>query len=155
MASAASVGYTGGIMTWQALFILSLSWLPESSWDDLMHRAELAFAILAAEPPPHEARLLMRIARWESHYRRDVADCRITGDAGRSVGPWQAHDRSPEVRARICGSLVEAARVAIVDVRRSWAMCRHLPREERLAVYARGRCDSDEGRRLSRTRYVP
>lgn len=143
-----------GAMTWTALFVLSLAWLPTSSWDDAMYRAELAQAIVAAEPTPHEARILLRIARWESHYRRDVGSCAIVGPSGHDLGPFQHVTTDARLRSRICGSLVEAARVARDDVRRSFGMCASNPPETRLAVYARGSCSSVEGQRLSRTRYV-
>jgi len=138
-----------------ALVLLSLTWLPLAGGDaELAHRFRLATAIVDAGTTPHEGRILMRIARFESNYRADVADCRVTGDAGRSVGPWQHYDAAPALRACICGNLTCAARVARDDVRRSVALCKHLPEAERLAAYTRGRCDSAEGKRLSRARWA-
>ena len=143
-------------MMYLPVLLLSLVWLPVTSPADLEHRIALAVAV-TADPgtTPHEARILMRIPRWEANYRPEVSDCRITGDAGRSVGSWQAHDRAPEVRARICADLAYGALVARADVRRSYAMCAHLPEPERLAGYTRGKCDNEEARRLSRTRWWP
>ena len=142
-------------MRFLAILLLMLRWLPSTGEADTAHRVELALAI-TADPgtTDHEARILARIARWESNYRADVSDCRITGDAGRSVGAWQAHDRAPDVRERICTDLAYGALVARTDVRRSYAMCAHLAEPERLAAYTRGRCDSEEGRRLSRVRWT-
>ena len=143
-------------MRFLAVLVLMLRWLPTTGDDDTAHRIALPLAI-TADPTTtdHEARLLARIPRWESNYRPEVSDCRITGDGGRSVGAWQAHDRAPEVRERICTDLAYGALVARQDVRRSYAMCAHLPEPERLAGYTRGRCDSEEGRRLSRVRWTP
>jgi hypothetical protein len=42
--------------------------------------------------------------------------------------------------------------VVVRMVRESFAVCAHLPPEERLALYARGSCASAEGRRISRDR---
>jgi hypothetical protein len=146
------------------LVLLSLTWLPSSGADDLAFRGELAQAILDAGTTPHEARLLLRIARWESHYRRDVADCRVLGDRGAdgsaSVGAWQHHvTPGPHARAErewICGSLVEAARVARDDVRRSFAVARELPVEERLSVYVAGPAwRTERARRMARVRWWP
>ena len=142
------------------VLLLSLVWLPVTSPADLEHRIALAVAI-TADPgtTAHEARILMRIARWEGHYRADVSDCRKKGDSDHAIGPFQhwtfATDETPE-RARICGSLAEAALVARQDVRHSYHVCREYPEPERLRVYARGRdYKSDEAGRLSRTRWWP
>lgn len=137
-----------------ALVLLSLTWLPASGDAELTFRFELARAIVDAGATPHEGRILMRIARWESFYRRDVADCRITGDAGKSVGPFQRYGPSSAERACICGSLTCAARIARDNVRASVGMCRHLPEPERLSVYCSGRCDSAIGKKLSRLRWA-
>lgn len=136
------------------LVALSLSWLPSRGDADVRARLDVAVSILATDATAHEARILMRVAALESGFRQDVADCRVTGDGGRAVGPWQHLTRSAAERAEVCSDLGVAARVALVDVRRSVAACRHLPAAERLAVYARGRCSSVEGRRLSRERWA-
>lgn len=137
-----------------SLVMLSFAWIPSRGEADVRARLEIAAAIVSTSATSHEARVLMRVAALESGYRADVADCRVTGDAGRAVGPWQHLTRSPAERAELCASVERAAAVALVDVRRSVAACRHLPAAERLAVYARGRCDSAAGRRLSRARWV-
>ena len=53
-----------------------------------------------------------------------------------------------DLRADVDKCLFVVAR----KVRESFAACASLPAEERMALYARGSCASDEGRRLSRDR---
>lgn len=38
-------------------------------------------------------------------------------------------------------------------LKKSFGACRHLPPDQRLAAYAAGRCDSEEGQRISETRF--
>jgi hypothetical protein len=121
--------------------------------DDIAFRSDLAAAIVAVTDDEHEQNLLASVARWESFYRRDVAECRKKGGAG-EVTAFQILARGDAERARLCVSLEGDARVALGRIRESLAACRELPENERLAVYARGRCASVEGRRLSRVRWV-
>lgn len=121
----------------------------EAQW---RYRLELAGAIAAATNDPGRQLLLVRIARFESNYREDVGRCRLNGKAG-DRSAFQVVPRNDGERARLCVSLVEDARLALERVEESLAACRHLPAPERLAVYARGRCDSEQGRALSRHRW--
>ena len=134
------------------LFMLRL--LSHRGDDDVSLRLDLAAAIVSVTDDEHEQNLLASIARWESFYRRDVAECRKKGAAG-EVTVWQILARSDAERALLCVSLVSDARVALARVRESLAACAALPAPERLSAYARGRCSSVEGRRLSRVRWVP
>jgi len=120
---------------------------------DIAFRLDLASAIVLATGDEHEQDLLASIARYESNYRVDVAECRKRGAAG-EVSAWQIIARSDAERARLCVSLAGDARVALERIRESVRACAHLPAPERLAVYARGRCSSVEGRRLSRVRWA-
>ncbi len=152
-------------MAYLAILVLaafSASLLPIISEEDGAFRVELAGAIYRGATTAHEARLLTSIARWESHYREDVADCRVTGGAcnadgyGCDVGPFQHHAETRAEREEVCGSLEGAVRVALVDVRRSYHVARELPEPERLAVYVGGpRWRDERSRRMSRTRWVP
>jgi len=54
----------------------------------------------------------------------------------------------------LCVSLAGDARIALERIRESLRACAHMPARDRLAVYARGRCSSAEGQRLSRMRWV-
>lgn len=134
------------------LFMLRL--LAPLGDDDLLFRTELAAAIAAVTDDPQEQRQLAKIARFESSFRRDVAECRKRGTAG-EVTAFQVLARSDAERALLCVSLEGDARVALSRIRESVSACRTLPIEERLSVYTRGRCHSVEGRRLSRVRFTP
>jgi len=126
--------------------------LPGASWaDDWSHRLRIAEAIVAVTDDVEEQLTLAKIARYESAYRLDVADCRVKGSVG-EVTAWQILARSREERASLCVSLEADARLALARVRESTRACRQLPREERLAIYTRGSCSSAEGRKLSRHR---
>lgn len=134
------------------LYTLSLLAVEGDREDDLRLRLELASAVAIVTEDPEERLVLMRIARFESNYRRDVADCIKRGEAG-EVTAWQILPRSRAEEKRLCVSYEEDARIALERVRESVRACRHLAREDRLAIYARGSCGSKEGARLSRTRY--
>jgi len=121
--------------------------------DELGFRVELAFGIVDATDDAWERRQLAKLARFESSLREDVARCAVKG-AGGELGSWQVIPRSGEQRRALCASLEDGARVALVHVRESVTHCGHLPGPERLAMYARGRCDSVESRRLSRIRWA-
>lgn len=137
-------------MTGLALVLLSHTWLPLTSADDIAHRYEVAAAIEAVTRDEGERRALMVFAAEESHFARDVADCRRTGDNGHAVTSWQIHVYGA-TRALVCGSLVEAARHALWMLRASRAACAHRPEAERWAFYASGSCD--RGRAISRRRW--
>ena len=136
------------------VLLYTLRLLAHRGDDDLALRTELAAAIVAVTDDPQEQRQLAKIARFESSYARDVAECRRKGSVG-EVTAWQILARSDAERARLCISLEGDARVAQGRIRESVAACRSLPVDERLAVYTRGRCSSVEGRRLSRVRFAP
>jgi hypothetical protein len=131
----------------------SVSLMPIRSPDDGEFRLELATAAAAVTDDLQEQLLLVAIPRWESSYRRDVAECRRLGRQGER-GAWQILARNDDERSRLCASLEGDARIALARIRESLTACAELPAPERLAVYTRGRCSSLEGRRLSRVRWV-
>ncbi len=139
----------------QALRVLlyTLRLLAPVGDDDISFRTELSAAIVAVTDDPQEQNQLAKIARFESNYRRDVGECRVKGTVG-EVTAFQILARSDTERASLCASLESDARVALARIRESVRACMHLPEDERLAVYARGRCSSVEGRRLSRVRFA-
>jgi len=136
------------------VLLYTLRLLAHRGDDDIALRTELAAAIVAVTDDEQEQRQLAKIARFESSYSRDVAECRRKGSVG-EVTAWQILARSDSERSRLCISLEGDARVALARIRESVSACRSLPAEERLAVYTRGRCHSVDGRRLSRVRYAP
>jgi hypothetical protein len=137
-----------------ALVEYSEKLLPSRTVAAAAYRRELVGAILSTDASDQERRQLVKLARYESSFREDVGRCRKLGPEG-EVGPWQELARSGGDREAVCASLAGAAAVALERVRESVAACAHLPPEERLAVYARGRCSSSTGRQLSRARYTP
>ena len=118
----------------------------------LSYRVALVNACVAATADRTERYICVKLARFESNYREDVGRCEIIGKAN-DKGAWQIVPRSGAENARLCQTLEEDARFHIERVRESRAACRHLPKEEQLALYTRGNCASEEGRRLSRHRF--
>lgn len=135
------------------LLAVMLFLMPGRGATDVAFRLELAEAIAGVTDDLQEQLLLAGIPRWESSYRRDVAECRRKGPQG-ELGAWQILARNDDERRLLCVSLEGDARVALERIRESLKACASLPPPERLAVYARGRCSSVEGRRLSRLRWV-
>ena len=83
-------------------------------------------------------------------FRESSLDLRAVGDKGRSVCWMQIlnGDRALLEDGDAC------LRRGMAMVRESFKACAHLPPDERLALYARGRCDSEEGRKISRERHA-
>lgn len=121
---------------------------------ELAYRFELVAAVISVTDDAQEQRQLLKIARFESSFREDVGRCRKLGPEGEE-GPFQNLARRPSEHREVCASLEGAAHVALERVHESIAACHSLPPEDRLAVYTRGRCSSDLGRRMSRARYAP
>lgn len=107
-------------------------------------RPDLASAIERATEDPRERSLLVAIARHEAgpSFAQDTI-----GDNGRSVGPYQRLNGPKSFLWDAEGSTLEALR----QLRESWQGCRRWPVLERLAIYARGKCN-ERGRELSRSR---
>ena len=134
------------------LFTNNLLAVGADHWEvEWSYRLRLMLAVLAVTDNPEEQLILAQIPRFESNYREDVGECKVLGSAG-EVTAWQILPRSPTERARLCVSLEGDAQVALERIRESMRACRSLPRRDRLALYARGRCLHDTGRRLSRHR---
>lgn len=118
----------------------------------LAYRLELVSACEEATEDRSERYICTKVARFESAYREDVGRCALKGKEG-EVTAWQIIPRSKDERARLCVSLVEDARFMLERVRESRAACQRLPKQEQLALYARGSCDSVDGKKLSRHRF--
>ena len=143
---------------WQLLVyslrLLPISEAPASPAYDraLAYRTELAEACAAATDHRTERYICIKVARWESFFREDVGRCAVIGKAN-DRSAWQIVPRNASEEQRLCKSLVEDARFHVERVRESRGACRHLPKQEQLALYARGDCASEEGRKLSRFRF--
>ena len=119
---------------------------------ELAYRVALVEACVAATEDRTERYICVKLPRFESNYREDVGRCSVIGKAN-DKSAWQIVPRSEAEDKRLCRSLEEDARFHIERVRESRSACRHLPKEEQLALYARGNCTSEEGKRLSRHRF--
>lgn len=118
----------------------------------LAYRLELVDACVQATTDRTERYICIKVARYESDFREDVGRCDKRGKAGDRTA-WQIVPRSAAEAERLCVTLADDARMHVERVRESRAACRRLPKPEQLALYARGSCDSDEGRTLSRHRW--
>lgn len=107
-----------------------------------------AIATVAADEAPlfadddareKTAALMVAVAWRESNFKLNAV-----GDHGRSVCAFQILGGSPDLLT----DAVACTRTAFRMMRHSFALCRESP----LAIYARGVCASDEGRKLSRDR---
>jgi len=133
--------------------LVMMALLPLRGADDSALRWELSHAIVAATADHLEQDLLASVARFESNFEREVAECRRMGEAGDRTA-WQVVPRCEADRRALCRSFDDDAAIALDRMRESIRACHSLPPPERLAVYARGSCSSAEGRRLSRIRWV-
>lgn len=89
-----------------------------------------------ADAKAKTALLMVSIASTESHFNKDVDDCRRTGDHGIAFGLWQTH--TP--RAATCNDRKQALRLAIGIVVQSFEACKDYPLIDRMAVYTSGSC---------------
>lgn len=134
------------------LFMLTLA--PSRGDADMTLRFAEATAIANVTADAQLQDTLTKIVFHESSFRAKVADCRIKGDGGRSLGAFQLQPRSDSERAMACGDLSGQARLALSRVEESLRVCRHLPEAERLGIYTDGRCNSTKARRQSRARWA-
>ncbi len=128
-----------------------LALAPARGSNDLDLRWDLAAGIAAATDDPHEQDVLTRIAWFESGFRKNVAECRLRGDHGRSHGFFQVQPRSPMDAQAACGSSAEQAALALRYVRRSAEACPGNVGADRLAIYVSGTCT--RGLRQARERW--
>lgn len=95
------------------------------------------------------ALLLASVASSESHFRKSVDTCQISGDKGLAWGLWQTHAS----KDRVCNDRVEAATIALKMMRYSISHCKNYNVLDRLSIYTRGRCRSNaKHSRLKMTR---
>ncbi len=134
------------------LFLFSIRLLAAADDEELSYRLKIADACYQAGTTRTEQYLCMKLARFESNYRKDVGICTVKGTAGEMTS-WQIIPRNDAERARLCQTERENAIFAIERIRESRAACSALPTDEQLAMYARGNCSSEEGKRLSKTRW--
>jgi hypothetical protein len=137
----------------QKLYVLlaTVSLVPIRSVDDAVYRLDIVDAIVSATDDEHEQSLLVLIGARESGYRRDVGTCQADAlgptrggvDGGPARGVWRIVARSPRERATVCDEPSQQALLALVRVRESLHLCRHLAPADRLGIYTNGRCISN------------
>lgn len=131
------------------LLIFMIGLLPSRGPKDLDFRVQLAHAIVAVTDDDVEQLTLVRLAKYESGYRRNVARCEThaqgatmkTEDHGKSFGTFQVQPMSKADAKLACGSLVEQAGLALRYMRRSAEMCPKNTGAATLNLYTSGRCE--------------
>ena len=131
------------------LAMLALS--PTRGDADTLFRTQIASAILDGTDDVREQEVLLRLAWFESNYRRHVASCAVKGDHGKSLGLFQIQPRSEDDRREACGTLQAQVRVALRFIRRSLEVCAENVGSAKLNLYVSGRCD--RGHAASRERW--
>jgi hypothetical protein len=129
------------VVTLHAWLLAAIAFL--SPRGDHSRFAAAVESVVASEPPlfqhdddrVHTAALVLAVAWHESNFRLDAI-----GDNGRSVCAMQIYGGAPDLLLdpELC------IRTGLGMLRESMRACPSSP----LAVYARGRCSSEEGRRL-------
>jgi hypothetical protein len=117
---------------------------------DIRFRWALAEAIAMITDDPHEQDVLVRLAWFESGFRRNVARCETTGDHGRSFGTFQIQPITRYDRSAACGALGQQVELALRYVHRSAAMCPKNEGAMKLACYVSGRCDRGQAKAKAR-----
>lgn len=129
-------------MNWNVIrIVLSILGLaPIRSAKDWDFKWELATAISDATDEPMEQDILVRIAYFESGFRRSVARCTVKGDKGKSLGIFQIQPQSKHDLSKACGTIADQTELALVYVHRSFAACPGNVGADLLAMYVSGTC---------------
>ena len=134
------------------------AWRGECTRDTIDRYLRVASAIAdVAEDDPIDGdveatvTLLAVTAASESAMRADVIACRVSGDGGR-VPAWSAFGLA-RPKSLVCGSLLEAARIARDMLRASLETCARKPVAERLAFFLSGDARCARGAPQSRYRW--
>lgn len=109
--------------------------------------------VLAVTYEPWEIETLLKIAYYESGFRRGIADCTIVNSKN-ARGTWQVVPRNTSESLRACSNDLEAqARLARERVRESRDMCERqgLRGSDVLGGYTIGKCV--RGEPLAKMRY--
>lgn len=85
-----------------------------------------------------EALALVALGKTESHFRKDVRRCKITGDGGRSITGWQIQHFGPYTREELCESDKLAAERALAIFNGYVKTCGNV--ERAFNGYTSGKC---------------
>lgn len=144
-------------MTSLLLLLTMLKFLPARGEADVRARWALAEAIADATPDREEQSVLVAVALRESNFA-PAAKGDFHGGKPTSFCAFQLHLPNGARTAEgwsgedVASDVAKCTKAALRQVRSSLKACAGYPKEERLAVYAAGRCTSEAGRRLSRDR---
>ena len=125
---------------------------PEARQTAFDYRVRLSKTMVDASPSWEDRLVLATIARHESRFDFEVGRCAIASSAG-ALGPWQVVPFTQGERQSMCINPDTDAYRALMRVRESQRMCRYHAKPLQLAAYAVGKCDSEEGQRLSLHRW--
>lgn len=134
-----------------------LKLVPSHGDADVRARWGLAEAIATATQDVEEQNLLVAVALRESNFA-PAAKGDFHGGKATSFCAFQLHlpdgSRTAEGWSgeEVAADVTKCTQAALRRVRGSLRTCGHLPKDERLAAYAAGRCESEAGKRLSRDR---
>ena len=128
----------------QLLIIFAVRLSREATGDayDEGHTLAIAESIYEATDDYSELETLVRIARWEGGFRRDIANCSVRGDSGQALGPWQVHYRNDFEKVWLCNDYVFSAKIALERMNESYNWCRKfgLKGSDLLSGYTVGKC---------------
>lgn len=120
------------------LSILSLS--PVRSSEDFDFKWDIAEAISNSTDDVRQQDILIRIAYYESNFRRSVAKCSIKGDKGKSLGIFQVQPISKYDSKFACGSVENQVKLALNYIHRSFEACPGNAGADLLSMYVSGTC---------------
>lgn len=118
--------------------ILGLSFSRNEKDEKFKH--EIAEAITTVTDDVQKQKILIRIAWLESNFRVRVANCRITGDKGKSLGIYQIQPITKSDARKACGTILEQTQLALKYVSRSFNACSKNTGYDLLAMYVSGTC---------------
>lgn len=141
------------------LVLFTIALMPFNGLNELMFRYKIVDAVTTVTDDETEQRQLLSLARYETgfHERLAAPNCECHKgecDGGKARGTWQIIPRGRDEKAKLCISLVDDAAIALVRLRETVRACRRSPSNERFAIWYRGRCDSEEGKKMSKISWV-
>jgi hypothetical protein len=109
----------------EILFIVAVKLSKEISgiYYDEEQTLKIAEAAFQVTQDPAELETMMKIAKWESGFRKDISDCIVKGDGGRALGPWQVRFRGDSEKELLCQDYVSSAKIALDRIRESYVWC--------------------------------
>lgn len=139
----------------KAVLALAMKYAGLAGYDESanQHIQAVASSVAAVTMDNSDAETLLKIARYEGGFSKEVATCRKKSSHG-AVGPWQIIPVTKTELDSVCGDLSYAAVNALEKMHASKEAC-HWNHKTRgaweLDVYVSGKCD--KGRSFSLARW--